>query len=245
MKRAFVFLAVLVGLSGALYLAGQIQAQGPAGAAPAPVPRSDKPRIAVFNVAKVMSDFDNWKYHAVYMNNKRIDASKELGKLRIEIADLQKRIEAEPLKDKQNEMVRTLVEKQRQFEDRERVIRMSHDEESANHLKTLFGQIQRGVAAIADSNGYDIIFAYPDVTKPEEKTTPLYFNLMMQPTAAMPFFVSRNVDVTEVLIDLLNRSFKAPGPVPQPLAAPTATGGTGAPGQGVQPATGGGSIPPR
>ena len=216
MKRAFVFLCGLVALGGAVYLAGQIQAQAPPPGAPAAAQPKQGGKVAVFNVAKVMRDYKKWQYYATVMNSKRTTATAELSRLRNEIADLQARIPKEPLQQKQEEMAKIVVAKQREFEDKERQIRKMLDDESANYLKNLFAEVQLAVKAIVDTNGFDVVFAYPDAITAEEMASPLYYDLKMRPPAAMPFYVSPSSDMTEVLIQTLNKNFPPPAEAVQP-----------------------------
>ncbi len=238
MKRAMVYLAALAG--GAVLVGGTARAQAPApGGAPAAAAPAHKSggKVAVFNVAKVMKDYQRWQYYANMMNQKRTAAAADLGKLRGEITKLQEDIQKEPIKQKQEEMAKVLVNKQREFEDKERVVRQQLDAESAGYLKNLFNEIQRAVVAIVEQNGFDVVFAYPDAITKEEMDSPLYYDLKMRPQAAMPFYVSPSADMTSVLVETLNKNFPPPGPVPQTgAAAPSAPG--------VQPA-GGTTTPPQ
>ena len=231
-KRTFVYLTALVGVGGMVYLAGQIHAQAPApGAAPAAAPRASG-KVAVFNVARVMRDYKKWQYFASVMNNKRTGAAGELGKLRNEIADLQAKAQAETIQAKRDELTKTMVAKQREFEDKERGVRQMLDNESAGYLRNLFAEVQQAVKAIVDTNGFDLVMAYPDAISAEEMATPLYYDLKMRPPAAMPFFVSPGADMTEVLVLTLNKNFPPPAdapPVQQTGAAAPAAPGAPAP----------------
>ena len=226
MKRTMLLLGALVALGLGLYVTGQVYAQSPGvvptPGAPAKPARTDPTRVAVFNVAKVMKEFQKWQFYAVTMNNKRITAAGELGKLRNEIVELQAKAEKEPRKDVQDQIVVAMRDKQRLFEDKERLARKQLDEESAAHLKNLFTEIQRAVGAIVESNGFDVVFAYPDAVTAEEKASPLMVDLMMRPPAAIPFYVSKSADVTDILIGTLNKHFVSPGPVPAAFPIPTA-----------------------
>ena len=229
MKRTMLLLGALVALGLGLYTVGQVYAQTP-GASPTPTPgapaakpiRTDPTRVAVFNVARVMKDFQKWQYFAISMNNKRITAAGELGKMRNEILEITAKAEKEPRQDVRDGLAKSVVEKQRAFEDKERGYRKQLDEESAAHLKNLFMEIQRAVGAVVESNGYDVVFAYPDAVTAEEAASPLMVDLKMRPPAAIPFFVSKSADVTEVLIGTLNKNFAAPGPIPVAIPMPTA-----------------------
>jgi Skp family chaperone for outer membrane proteins len=166
--------------------------------------------VAVFNVARVMKEYKKWQHFAGLMNQRRTAASAELAKLRTEIADMQEAIRKETVKAKQEEMAKVLVAKERAFQDKEAEVRKALDAESANHLRQLFGEIQAAVKAIVDTNGFDIVFAYPDATTAEEMASPLYYDLKMRPPAAMPFHVSPHADMTAVLVETLNKNFPPP-----------------------------------
>jgi len=232
MKRTYLLLAVVAGLGGLGRLSAQTPGATPAAPAGGAPPRQDPPRIAVFNAAKVMSEFQKWKYWSVTMVNKRIASSGELARLRAEMADIQKQAEKATLVPEREKLVQMLLDKQRQWEDLDRQTKNRIDEEAASHLKVLYSDIQRAVAAFVQSNGYDIVFAYPDAITQEEKARPEYIQSMVLPGGAMPFHVSKSVDLTDSLIALLNKSFPAPAAIPQRIAGPEQlqqTGGGGAP----------------
>jgi Skp family chaperone for outer membrane proteins len=244
-KRAYLFLAALVGLGGAVYLAGRIQAQQPAGGGAAPA-RQDPPRVAVFNVAKLMKEFTKWQYYAVTMNNERIQAANELLKIKGEIDKLREQILKETEKAKIDSLQKAITEKQRLFEDRENFYKGELDGKAAKHLKELFADVNAAVAGIVERNGYDIVFAYPEATTAADADSQLYIDMKMRPPAAMPFFVSKRIDITDVMVSTLNEYRKAPGAVPPQLPTPgqdVKTTGATAPAtdpRGVVPTPGGG-----
>ncbi len=221
MNRTFVYLVAVACLGVAAPLA---TAQAPAGATPAAAAAKPTGRVAVFNVAKVMRDYKKWQHYAGVMNQKRVAASADLGKLRNEIAEMQKQMQAETLTDKQEAIAKAAIVKQREFEDKEKMYRKALDEESAGYLRNLYSEIQQCVKAIVDMNGFDIVMAYPDAVSQEELSSPLYYDLKLRPQAAMPFYVSPAADMTDPLIATLNNSFPAPaaapGAAPAPAAAP-------------------------
>ena len=221
MKKAYLLLAALAGLGGVMYLAGQVKAQAPGagapgGAAAAPA-RADTPRVAVFNVAKLMKEFQKWQYYAVTMNNERIEAATELLKVKNEMDKMREAAEKETQKDKIDQWVKAIKDKQRFFEDRETYFKTSLDSKASKHLKELFADVNAAVGGIVEANGYDIIFAYPEATTTQEADTQMYIDLKMRPPAAMPFYVSKRIDITDVMIATLNAHRKAPGPIPAEL----------------------------
>src|SRR4029077_17425514 len=100
-KRTFVYLAGLVGTSAAVYIGGQIRAQGPGAGAPrsaggpggaAPAANAGRD-VAVFNVAKVMKDFQKWQFYANEMNKVRATETGRLGPMGERLAKLKADLE--------------------------------------------------------------------------------------------------------------------------------------------------------
>ena len=216
MNRVLVYLSALVGLGGVLVLAGQGTAQGPA-----PAATKSGGKVAVFNVMKVLKDYQKFQFFVKTMNDKRTAAMGPLSALRTTILKLQDDIPKEPIQAKRDEMTKTLVAKQREFEDQERQVTVGLDAESAQYLRQVYFDIQRCVEAIVQQQGCDIVFAYPDAVDPKEMENPLYFNAKLRSQAAMPFYVSPNADVTSILVATLNQHF--PPPVAQAGAVAPAT----------------------
>lgn len=244
MKRTYALLAGILGLAGATASAQAPVPGAPPVAAVTPT-RTDKPRIAIFNVAKVMKDFKKWQYWSATMQNKRFDAQMELMKLRAEVMDLTKKVETEVLQPKKEEYGRLLVVRNREFEDKEATARKTLDLESSQLLKTMYTEIQTAVKAIVESNGYDVVFTHIDATTAEEMQSPMLIDMKMRPNGAVPFYVSTSVDISKVLVDTLNANFNPPGPIPQikQPSMPVATAPQGgavttvsAPGPVAQPA---------
>jgi Skp family chaperone for outer membrane proteins len=216
-KRVFAFLSMVVGVGGVVYLAGQGVAQQPG----APAPKAGG-KVAVFNVMKVLKDYQKFQTFVKTMTDKRQAAIGQMAPLRATIVKLQDDIQKEPVEQKRTELQKTLVTKQREFEDAERQMTANLDGESGQYLRTVYYEIQQCVKAIVDANGYDLVFAYPDAVSPEEMTNPAYFNVKLRSQAAMPFYVGPQADMTEVLVLTLNKNF----PPTAPAAPVQQTGGT-------------------
>jgi hypothetical protein len=121
---------------------------------------------------------------------------------------------------KQNQIIDQMKEKQFGFEKRERALKDQLDADASKHLKELFSDVNQVVAGVVDTNGYDIVFAYPEATTKEEAESQNYIDLKLRATAAMPFHVSKRADITEVMILTLNKYRPAPGPVPPKMKMP-------------------------
>ena len=229
MKRAYLCVAAVL----AAATAGPAFAQAPAGGAPAPASRG----TAVFNVARVMKDYQKWQYFAAQMNKERTARAGELAAIRNQVMDLEMKLKAEQIEANKRGIEQQMVALQRQFEDKEKLIRKEIDDKSAVHLRTLFTEIRTVVDAVAKTNGFELVLAYPEALTKEEMESPMYFDLKMRPPAAMPFYVSPSIDITSVVVQTLNKNFAPPGPI-EPVAAPgvSGAGGTAPPaGAGTPP----------
>lgn len=222
MKRVYLCLATVVGLMTAGSVVAQAPPAGgaPAGGAPATPARTDPPRIAAFNVAMLMKKFDKWQYYAVTMENARIQAAIELLKMRNDIAKYQEELSKTTELAKQNAIIDQIKQKTFDFEKLERQKKEELDATASKHLKELFGDVTQVVNSVVEANGYDIVFAYPEATTKEEAESQNYIDLKLRATAAMPFYVGKRADITEVMISTLNKYRPAPGPIPQKLKMP-------------------------
>jgi hypothetical protein len=194
----------------------------------------------------LMKKFDKWQYYAVTMENARITAAIELMKMRTEIANLQELLSKQTEIAKQNAMIDQIKQKQFDFEKRERALKDELDANASKHLKELFSDVNQVVAGVVDTNGYDIVFAYPEATTKEEADSQNYIDLKLRATAAMPFHVSKRCDITDVMVATLNKYRPAPAAIPPKLKMPDmkefAPGGTGT---GVTPTGGLTAQPPK
>jgi Skp family chaperone for outer membrane proteins len=175
---------------------------------PKPVgePLKSSPKIAVFNMAKVMKDYEKAKHLVEKLNEERKKLSVELVKMREEHTRLQKDLKNLPTPAKKEE----LGELTRRIEDKEREINKILDTKASAIISSLYDDIKVVVDKTAEINGYDIVFAYPDATTPEETDTPFMKELKLKPPAAQPFYVGKRVDLTDVVIKTLNVWYPAP-----------------------------------
>ena len=247
MKRSFVFLSAVVGFGGMIGLA---QAQPPGGA-PAPAantPPAARPTVAVFNMAAVMRDYGKAKYQVHLLNEKRVQMSGDVMKLKDEYIKLQTDAKNSKVPADQEKIGKRLVEIARVVEDREREINKVLNEDASKIISDLYDDIKRVVDKTAEMNGYHIVFAYPDAVTEDEMKNPFLKELKLKPPAAQPFYVARHVDLTGVVIETLNKWFPAVNAQGQPVdvsklpqpgnastGAPPAAGGApaGAPPAGI------------
>ena len=162
------------------------------------------PRVAVFNMAAVMRDYEKAKYQVYLLNQRRTTESANLLKLRDEHGKTQGRLakEADPAaKDRLRAELRTVTF--RIQEEDARINKLLNDEAS-RIIGELYDDIQAEVDRIAEKNGYAVVFAYPDAVTTAERGNPHLKELKLKPPAAQPFYVAKDADITEEVIRSLN-----------------------------------------
>lgn len=225
MNRVFMYLSALVGIGGVAFLAGSTQAQAPGGAppgAPTPTPQS-RPTVAVFNMAAVMRDFGKAKYQVYQLNKKRLEMSGDLGKWRAEYIQLQNDVAKAVDPAVKETLTKRMVVLSRQIQDKDAEVNKMLNDEASVIISQLYDDIKNVVDKTAEMNGYHLVLAYPDAVTPEEHKNPMLKELKLKPPAAQPFYVARQIDLTGVIVDTLNKWYPAP--------AVPAEGAQGQPGQ--------------
>ncbi|CAN5512835.1 hypothetical protein BH11PLA2_BH11PLA2_09130 [soil metagenome] len=222
MKRFSLVALALAVVPAGMLITREVSAQAPAAGTAATAPAVPSRGTAVFNVPKVMREYQKWQYFAQEVNKDRTEKAALLAKKQNEMIDLENRRKVETIKSKQDEMAQQLTVLQRQLEDMEKTARKEIDDKSMSHLRTLFGELRQVVDAVATTNGFELVLAYPDASTPEELSSPMYLEMKLRTPAAMPFYVSKNIDITSVVIETLNKNF----PAPKPLTGITPAGAT-------------------
>lgn len=232
MKRSILSLATVICVGGA----GLLVAQGPGGAPPVPAggaPTTGRD-VAVFNMAKVQKEFQKWDVFTKQLQTMRTNEAKRLAEIQTQIADIKKRLEdpATPQKD--------VLEKQgvalaRQLQDLDAEVRKKIDKVSTDYLQVLHDDIRRVVDAVAKANNFGLVMAYPDATTDEERKSPVYFDMKLRPTAAMPFYIAPGNDISDAIVATLNKFCPPP---PGGAVTPAAGTAPAAPGAGAAPAPG-------
>ena len=203
MKRVYVYLSALVGLGGAIFLAGAGRAQPPG--APAAAPPAGRPSVAVFNMAAVMRDYGRAKYQVWELNEERKKMSGELVAWRADYIKHQQSMQQTPDPQLKDQFGKKMVELARLIEDRDRDINKVLNEKASSIISGLYDDIKLVVDKTAEMNGYHLVLAYPDAVTADEQKNPYLKELKLKPPACQPFFVHRQVDLTGIVVQTLNQ----------------------------------------
>jgi Skp family chaperone for outer membrane proteins len=181
-------------------------------------------KVAVFNMAVVMKDYNQAKYGIYLLTEERKTLTSELGHLKTQHMKLSQEVAVERNAAVKDEKQQQLLDLTREIEDRGRKIDKQLNEKASHVIVELYDDIKAVVDEIAREKGYDIMFAYPDATG-DDANTPYVKELKLKPPAAQPFFVGRHVDATQDIVHRLNARHPAPSvpmlhaPPPPPLGS--------------------------
>jgi Skp family chaperone for outer membrane proteins len=215
------YLATLTGLGMMLVLACSVQAQGqPAPAGNQPTPPPNHPTIAVFNMAAVMREYHKAKFQTYVLNEEKKKRSVDLVAKQGEYVKLKTEVQIQKDPTTRDQMQLRMLALQRQIEDLEREINKQMNSKVSDVISTLYDEIKSVVDRTAEMNGYLIVFAYPDAVGDDMKN-PYMKELKLKPSAAQPFYVARQVDITQVVIQALNSWYPSQLPPDPTTQAPT------------------------
>jgi Skp family chaperone for outer membrane proteins len=172
-----------------------------------PLEAESPQEIAVFNMAAVMRKYENAKYAIYQLTKLKSEKSGKLMRIREEHIKRQTQLPTITDAAKKDQIQRELLELQREFEDEERFVNKLLNDGATKIIVKIYDEINEVVDETAKANGYRIIFAYPDAVTAEEKENTALKELKLRPSAALPFFVARQANVTDVIIQKLNTKF--------------------------------------
>jgi Skp family chaperone for outer membrane proteins len=167
-------------------------------------PTAVRPTVAVFNMAAVMRDYDKAKYQVHLLNKMRIDRSGRLVTMRGEAAKLTELVRNSVDPAAKERYSKDLTTLERNFQDEQQAVGKMLNDEASKVISKLYDEIKMVVDKTAEMNAYHIVFAYPDAVTAEEQSNPFFKEMKLKPPAAQPFYVSKQVDITGVVIQTLN-----------------------------------------
>jgi Skp family chaperone for outer membrane proteins len=247
MNRYHILAAGLIAALGMVFVSG---AAGPLAAdkpenKPADEKKAPPPRPVVlghktgyFNMAAVMRDFDQAKYHVYLLNKKKDEISKNLVAWRGEYIQFQKELRTRPDHPQKDQIGQQMLGLARKIEDEDRRLSKQLNDDASVIIADLYDKMKAVVDKTAELNGYQAVLAYPDAVTSEERNSAYIKELKLKPPAAQPFYIDPNVDVTAVVIKTLNTWYPpldpetgkpvdvsklvvpAPVPAPQPQPQP-------------------------
>ncbi len=205
MKRFVTRLAVLATVGAAASFGSPAFAADPAPAAP----RAQ--RICIVNIAKVLRDYDKANMQGHTITEKRAKYVAQVNALREEMARINKLFQESMIPDQKKKYQEQALAMNRQVEDIDRTAQAELTQLSNDTIVAVYSEIKGVIKDIAEVNNLDMVLCYPAASKPEDENNPQLAQLMLQTPALIPFY-HKNMDITAVVIETLNKRFPSKKP---------------------------------
>ena len=205
MKKLIAMLAVVVAFGAVAYFRSGVHAQQAA------APATAGSKVRLINIAKVLRNYNKANALGSEITKIRKDFIDRVNAKRTQIeqkkTDLIKSGDAS-LKDRVEKEITAM---QREIQDIDRDAQKTLSTMSNETIVRVYKDIKDVIDRISVANGLELVFCYPDASLPTEENTPAVAQLKLQTPAAMPFY-HRGLDITDYVVDALNRA--------NPVAAP-------------------------
>jgi Skp family chaperone for outer membrane proteins len=207
-KKSLGFL-VLMTLVGSFSLAGSASAE------------NFRPKMAIVNVAQVLKEYNKANYQGKLISDRRMQYLEAVNAQRAKLNDMNKNLAKQSDNAVKDKITKDMTEITRSIEDLDAKAQKELGEMSNNTVVSVYKEIKETIAALAESNGLELVMGYPDASDPKDMDSSIVAQMKLQTPALMPLY-HKNIDITETVIKTLNSRYPSPG-------------ATAAPGTGVKP----------
>jgi Skp family chaperone for outer membrane proteins len=195
-----------VGLVG-LGLAIGLAYDGPRPMNAKEVKKTRAPRIGYVNAPKVLRDFRRANQEGQKVTQRR---EEYVNRAKEERATLQHLTDQYNATD-DGQLRKALQEKalatQRRIEAIDKEAKEKVTEMSDKAIVEMYEQIRVVIAEMAKDRDLDVVEVFPSATRPAEDRKPEVANLMLQTPALMPFYLKPEFDLTDEVIERLNKKY--------------------------------------
>lgn len=160
-------------------------------------------KMGFFNVPRVMREYKRAQNAVQRFTVRREHLTQNLIGMREMLRALQN-TPKDPDPNRQEQTARDMLMLSRKIEDMDREVGKMLNNQTAAIISELYDEIHATTVEIAHDRGLSVVFAYPDVSTPEEMDNPVVKELKLKPQAAQPFYLDSSVDYTDELIERLN-----------------------------------------
>ncbi len=223
MKRTVRIVAGVVTLSVAIGLSLQLWAQNtatqPQTAGAASQMRGSK--IAVVNLAKVINKYQKWEaFKADYKKEYTKVFEERVNPLKLKLESLDKEVKnPSTTADRREAATKEMKQLERQMQDIADDAKNILGKKEADQFVQLYREVRDAVAAIARYYSIDVVMHYNDAFEEKDMDTPQNVARKMGHAGCMPLWVAPGSDISDTVIEYLNRAYK-------PAAAVTPASGT-------------------
>jgi Skp family chaperone for outer membrane proteins len=164
-------------------------------------------KIGYVNVAKVLRDFNSANAAGAKITKRRQEFVEQVNEKRDAVAKLTKELD----EAKDDEAKRGLKRKIEAIESEMKKVDAEAQKEltetSNDTIVLVYHQIKTVIRELAEDRGLDVVECFPAASRLEDDNLPQVAQLMLQTPALVPFYVREEFDVTQDVIDRLNKKY--------------------------------------
>jgi Skp family chaperone for outer membrane proteins len=208
----------------AVYLGSRLwaqQGQAPVGAAGHPASASTpKTRVALLNLKYVVMNYTKWKNFTDTLKNDYKGYEDKIKPLSTQLEQLQKEAQTANA-DRKAEIEKQAKPLQRQMQDIADEAKNTLGKKESDELVIIYKEIAAAVSRFAQANDIDLVMHYNDATTNEEMNSPQNIGRKMTTGPCTPLYYKANeIEISPVILKMLNDQFVANGGAPAAAAAP-------------------------
>jgi Skp family chaperone for outer membrane proteins len=165
------------------------------------------PRVGYFNVAKVLRDAQWANQEGAKITRRREEFKGKVGEKREAAAKLRKDLEATSAADTRQALKGKIETLEAEIQRIDAEAQKELTDASNAVITRVYDQFKTVAQEVAEEHGLDVIQAFPAASRPEDEKHPQVAQLMLQTPALIPFYLRPEWDVTQDVIDRLNKKY--------------------------------------
>jgi Skp family chaperone for outer membrane proteins len=176
----------------------------------APPPPAARPtRVAVFNLTRVVKNYEKFKTYQIELAGKVDPFQKrdtEKKKRAEKLAEEAKDVNLTP--DQRAKLEKSLTKLQREIEDNKAEAQAVLVKAQERQLVSLYTEVEAVARRLAKQRGYDLVMHFNDAEDEAERRSPANVARKMQAGALMPIHAGPGVDLSEAILEELHKDMK-------------------------------------
>jgi Skp family chaperone for outer membrane proteins len=225
-KRTIAIVAGLVTLGVAVYIGSRVGAQpntqsavGGTSAYKAPVSK-----VGIVNLSLIIQHYYKW---LAFKDEYEREFKAEMAKIKPkseEVENLKKRIEATPEVSDRESLTKTYKKIATELQDMQEEAQNKLAKKNADEFVVLYREVEAAVRSYATHAGIELVLHYNDAPDLKDLYTPRNVARKMGSPGCMPLYMAPGIDISEPVIQSLNRDYHGPIPTRPTTSQPTTTG---------------------
>ncbi|HKA05794.1 MAG TPA: OmpH family outer membrane protein [Gemmataceae bacterium] len=165
------------------------------------------PRIGYVNVARTLRDFQSANEAGAKITKRRQEFVAQVNEKRDAVAKLNKEFDEAKGDEAKGGLKLRIEAIELEIKKVDADAQKELTETSNETIVLVYHQIKTVIRELAEDRGLDVVECFPAASRLEDDNLPQVAQLMLQTAALMPFYVRDEFDLTQDVIDRLNKKY--------------------------------------